>query len=203
MLLPDGAQKYLSKIFDDKWMRENGFLDEADPLGTVARAAASQEAARALITAQKGDSVRDVIATMRDTGVSQMPVLDADGGRLAGLVSRGRSARLLGARARAGSTSPIEPLGRSRTTRRSRPRTRIHLLRNIFNDAQMVVRRDRRRHRRRHHQDRPHRVPGRAQTERRARRAFDSRTPNAGRAGIETLADPRRPAPGADRPARS
>ena len=35
MLLPDGAPKYLSKIFDDEWMRENGFLDEEKRLGTV------------------------------------------------------------------------------------------------------------------------------------------------------------------------
>src|SRR6185436_1830107 len=30
VLLPDGAQKYLSKIFNDEWMRENGFLDDED-----------------------------------------------------------------------------------------------------------------------------------------------------------------------------
>ena len=33
--LPDSAQKYLSKIFNDDWMRENGFLDEEPGLGTV------------------------------------------------------------------------------------------------------------------------------------------------------------------------
>ena len=37
VLLPDSAQKYLSKVFDDKWMRENGFLDEPDVLGTVSQ----------------------------------------------------------------------------------------------------------------------------------------------------------------------
>src|SRR5207237_8898261 len=37
VLLPDSAQKYLSKIFDDKWMRENGFLDEPDPMRTVSQ----------------------------------------------------------------------------------------------------------------------------------------------------------------------
>ena len=47
MLLPDGAPKYLSKIFNDEWMRENGFLDEPDPLGTVAELLRSQEAAPA------------------------------------------------------------------------------------------------------------------------------------------------------------
>ena len=63
MLLPDGASKYLSKIFDDEWMRENGFLDEADPLGTVARSARAQEAARRSSPPRSGDSVRNVIAS--------------------------------------------------------------------------------------------------------------------------------------------
>ena len=36
MLLPDSAQKYLSKVFNDEWMRSNGFLDEDDTEGTVA-----------------------------------------------------------------------------------------------------------------------------------------------------------------------
>ena len=60
MLLPDGAQKYLSKIFDDKWMRENGFLEEPDPLGTVADLLRAQEAARRS-SPRSTASVRDVI----------------------------------------------------------------------------------------------------------------------------------------------
>ena len=28
VLLPDGAAKYLSKVFNDEWLRENGFLDD-------------------------------------------------------------------------------------------------------------------------------------------------------------------------------
>src|SRR5262245_27724201 len=31
----DGGQKYVSKIFNDDWMRENGFLDEMPGIGTV------------------------------------------------------------------------------------------------------------------------------------------------------------------------
>ena len=31
----DARQKYISKIFNDDWMRENGFLDEQPGLGTV------------------------------------------------------------------------------------------------------------------------------------------------------------------------
>src|SRR5262245_7190139 len=36
VLLPDGAAKYLSKIFNDEWMREHGMLDERSGLGSVA-----------------------------------------------------------------------------------------------------------------------------------------------------------------------
>ena len=35
VLLPDSATRYLNKIFDDDWMRENGFLDVEDNLGTI------------------------------------------------------------------------------------------------------------------------------------------------------------------------
>ena len=36
VLLPDGAAKYLSKLFNDQWLRENGFLEDEWGLGTVA-----------------------------------------------------------------------------------------------------------------------------------------------------------------------
>jgi cystathionine beta-synthase len=136
VLLPDGASKYLSKIFDDKWMRENGFLDEPDPMGTVAELLRHKKQ-RPLIIAKKGESVRNVIASMRDGGVSQMPVLEGDGGQLAGLVTE---VDLLGflVQGEGGLDAPIDPLVESDYATVT-PSTRIHLLRNIFNDAQMVV----------------------------------------------------------------
>jgi cystathionine beta-synthase len=136
VLLPDGASKYLSKIFDDKWMRENGFLDEPDPLGTVAELLRHKKQ-RPLIVAKRGESVRDVIASMRDGGVSQMPVLESEGGRLGGIVTEVDLLNFL-VKGEGGLEAPIDPLiesGYATVT----PSTRIHLLRNIFNDAQMVV----------------------------------------------------------------
>jgi cystathionine beta-synthase len=35
VLLPDSANRYLNKIFDDDWMREHGFLDPDEGLGTI------------------------------------------------------------------------------------------------------------------------------------------------------------------------
>jgi cystathionine beta-synthase len=136
VLLPDGAQKYLSKIFDDKWMRENGFLDDPDPLGTVGELLRRKKQ-RALITAKKGESVREVIASMRDTGFSQLPVLESDGGRLAGIVAESDLLDFL-VKGEGGLDAPIDGLVESDYATVS-PATRVHLLRNIFNDAKMVV----------------------------------------------------------------
>jgi len=136
VLLPDGASKYLSKIFDDKWMRENGFLDEPDPLGTVVELLRSKKQ-RPLITARKGQAVRDVIALMRDNGVSQMPVLAADGSRLVGIVAEGDLLDHL-VKGEGGLDTSIDDLIESDYATVS-PATRIHLLRNILNDAKIVV----------------------------------------------------------------
>ena len=78
-----------------------------------------------------------MIALMRDNGVSQMPVLAAAGERLVGIIAEAICSTTW-SRARAGST-------RRSTTWSNRdyatvtPATRIHLLRNILNDAKMVV----------------------------------------------------------------
>jgi cystathionine beta-synthase len=135
VLLPDSAQKYLSKIFDDKWMRENGFLEEPDPLGTVSQLLRGKKP-RPLVNARKGDKVREVVEKMRDTGVSQMPVID-ESGRLTGIVAEVGLLNYLVSGA-GGLDSAIDDLIESDYATVT-PATRVHLLRNIFNDAQIVV----------------------------------------------------------------
>ena len=83
VLLPDGAAKYLSKVFNDEWLRENGFLDDDWGLGTVTDLLASRQAK--VITAKASDRVRDVIAKMKARGISQLPVLSR--GKLLGVVA--------------------------------------------------------------------------------------------------------------------
>jgi len=73
ILLPDSAQKYLSKIFDDNWMRQNGFL-EPEPIGTVADLLAVKGPG-SVITTSASDKVREVIIKMKAHGISQLPVL--------------------------------------------------------------------------------------------------------------------------------
>ena len=80
VLLPDSGSRYLSKIFSDDWMRENGFLET----GQVSDLLESR--GRKLITARVSDTVGDVIGRMKANSISQMPVVGADDG-LAGMIS--------------------------------------------------------------------------------------------------------------------
>ncbi len=85
VILPDSGSRYLSKIFDDEWMRENGFLEQswvdfravdvqqAKPKGTI-------------ITASPSELVADVVSKMKEYNVSQLPVL-GENGRLIGVVT--------------------------------------------------------------------------------------------------------------------
>src|SRR4030095_4008596 len=83
ILLPDSAQKYLSKIFNDDWMRENVFLGEDEGLGTVQDLL--RERAGGVITAHPSDRVRDVIARLKEHGISNLPVEES--GKLLGIIS--------------------------------------------------------------------------------------------------------------------
>ncbi len=84
-LFPDGGARYLSKVFDDEWMREHGFRPEER------RRIRAHDVARArglpsLITAQPSDTFGEVIARMRQHAVDQLPVV-AEDGQLLGLVT--------------------------------------------------------------------------------------------------------------------
>lgn len=85
VLLPDSGSRYLSKVFDDDWMRENGFL-ESTWAGATAADVLATKSLREVITAQSSESVSAVVAKMKEHDISQMPVIKNDGG-LAGLVT--------------------------------------------------------------------------------------------------------------------
>ncbi len=74
---------------------------------------------------------------MRDNGVSQMPVMDQGGKRLAGIVAEVDLLKHL-VEGEGGLDAPIDALVESDYATVT-PATRVHLLRNIFNDAAIVV----------------------------------------------------------------
>ncbi len=73
VLLPDSGRNYLSKIFDDQWMFDYGFLRAESPVaGDVL--ATKGDAAHDLVLITPDEPARDAIKLMRDTGVSQLVV---------------------------------------------------------------------------------------------------------------------------------
>ncbi len=85
VIFPDSGSRYLSKVFDDRWMRENGFLESAWEAIRLSEVLAGKPRAE-LLTALATDRMTDVIARMKEHDISQMPVLNTDG-TVAGLVS--------------------------------------------------------------------------------------------------------------------
>ena len=78
VLLPDSGARYLSKIFDDDWMRENGFLDEPWGDATIGDLLDKKDDGGKVYTAESGETVADVIERMKQYGISQLPVVDGD-----------------------------------------------------------------------------------------------------------------------------
>jgi cystathionine beta-synthase len=74
ILLPDTGRQYLGKIFNDDWMKENGYLDEHPTYGTVADLLGSSPR-RQVISADADTRLGDVVGLMKKHDVSQIPVL--------------------------------------------------------------------------------------------------------------------------------
>ncbi|GAA3473806.1 cystathionine beta-synthase [Nonomuraea roseola] len=76
VLLPDGGRGYLSKIFNDEWMADYGFLTTPSESGLV-RDVLSRKGGTmpSFVHAHPHESVGTAISIMREYSVSQLPVM--------------------------------------------------------------------------------------------------------------------------------
>jgi cystathionine beta-synthase len=77
MMIPDSGRNYLSKIYDDNWMLEHGFVERRAPapsLEEVLRAKHGGDVP-ALITISAHQKVGEGIDVMQRYGISQVPVV--------------------------------------------------------------------------------------------------------------------------------
>lgn len=86
VIMCDSFSRYMSKIFDDEWMKENGLLGP-DPntdrvLDIMATVGAHK---RGVISARPSETLSEVIGKMKKHGISQLPVLDGD--KVVGIVA--------------------------------------------------------------------------------------------------------------------
>lgn len=78
VLLPDSGFRYLSKTYNDEWMRNHGFLQNK-PEVTAGEVLGLRQQREDIIAAAPEDTIGDVIERMTAEGISQMPVIDTDG----------------------------------------------------------------------------------------------------------------------------
>jgi cystathionine beta-synthase len=72
--IPDSGRGYLSKIYNDAWMTDYGFMHDAGP--TVDDILAARDASLpTLVHTHPDETVQEAIAILREYGVSQMPVI--------------------------------------------------------------------------------------------------------------------------------
>nr|WP_084630102.1 cystathionine beta-synthase [Patulibacter americanus] len=77
VILPDGGRSYLSKIYNDTWMREHGFLERPPErtVGDVLRTKEREGGVPQMVSVRPNHKVRQAIAVMHEHGVSQLPVV--------------------------------------------------------------------------------------------------------------------------------
>ena len=83
VLLADGVRNYMTKFVDDKWMIDNKFSITEKISGTLGDVL--RPGGRRLSTVNSSDSARQVTAIMKESGYSQIPVLES--GKVVGLVN--------------------------------------------------------------------------------------------------------------------
>jgi cystathionine beta-synthase len=74
-VLCDWGEHYLSKSFDDDWMRENGFLERRRRKSAAELVASRAGAPQGVLTVEPSTPVKMALSTITTHGVSQLPVM--------------------------------------------------------------------------------------------------------------------------------
>lgn len=72
VLFHDHASRYMGKMFNDDWMRERGFLDDALRLCDVVK----QKEQKSFLSLQSEQTVKEALHIMKEQNISQMPIME-------------------------------------------------------------------------------------------------------------------------------
>lgn len=72
VVIHDHGSRYVGKIYNDDWMRERGFLDDALQVKHLIQ----HKEQKSFISLQADDTVKDAFNIMKQHDISQMPVMD-------------------------------------------------------------------------------------------------------------------------------
>ena len=82
VLFPDTGRNYLSKFFNDEWMRQNGFLARLGAVRIREVLAEHPQGMPPLVTVEASRTVGEAIDLMQRYGISQVPVTEGANGHL-------------------------------------------------------------------------------------------------------------------------
>jgi len=74
-LVCDWGERYLSKAYDDDWMRENGFLERPRRMTMIEAVKAKDGRATPLVTVEPSTSIRMALSTITAHDIGQLPVV--------------------------------------------------------------------------------------------------------------------------------
>jgi cystathionine beta-synthase len=96
VLLPDGGRGYLTKVFNDDWLAQYGFLAHARQGTTLGDVLAGKDGSLPpLVHTHPHETIAEAVAILREYGVSQMPVVRAEPPVMAAEVAGAVSERTL------------------------------------------------------------------------------------------------------------
>ncbi|TCC39686.1 cystathionine beta-synthase [Kribbella sindirgiensis] len=96
VLLPDGGRGYLTKVFNDDWLAQYGFLAHTKQGTTLGDVLAGKDGSLPpLVHTHPHETIAEAVAILREYGVSQMPVVRAEPPVMAAEVAGAVSERTL------------------------------------------------------------------------------------------------------------
>src|SRR5262249_467431 len=76
VIIPDSGTRYLSKIYNDNWMRENQFLEPRIKVSAGQVVHDKQRRAEKLVSVPLGVTIQQAVNLMREHNISQVPVIE-------------------------------------------------------------------------------------------------------------------------------
>lgn len=139
VLLPDNGSRYLSKIFDDNWMRENRYLESAWAETTIEQVL-ERKSHSELVVANCQDAVGEAVNKLKQADVSQLPVLGRRG-QLLGVVTEVKLLNyLLSSADGGGASTTLEDANVVDTNvPRLSPTTPVESVMTMFNTSKVAV----------------------------------------------------------------
>ena len=87
-IIADSGNRYLSKIFNDNWMRENQYLGQNLNVRASEVVDSKKRRAEGLLSIPLATPIQEAVSLMREHAISQIPVIEGDG--VVGSISEAR-----------------------------------------------------------------------------------------------------------------